>query len=1403
MSVQPSGYETRIVGLPAQMGPRVYEKAYVEQALQDQPPEAGLQESEKYVELAQPDDIPEDAIKTETGFMPAQYKACKRISSQCRKQKAIFLLHAVGSGKTITSLCMAFNMHPSIETTVITINGLQTAFLEEYTKLDSSGIYTRADLDKKFSEMRCIFYDEFATQLFALSLMSEEARLREIKKYFKNRFLILDEAHKLLPILAKDSTGATERMLKLVLSSAAKVVLMTATPLQRDWSDFGKLMKLLGQINSPGSYGKIRVWDESTFKKTFWFPDDISPSWRNVDNVYTLLFIKLVDWSDLVFNLKLGLNAKIGTAEMVVKGLGKASLPSFSILNAGIGIALGYASGLISTLVKANYLKLTQSILTLPGSALTYYLKLSPAEQTRGTLLSLVAVAALGGSYVLGIGPILTVGVPLLTAVGTKALLFAGSALYARICLTSIKQAIDLFSPDAEPFDIEHLCYLFNPLISFNDYKAIEMTHATTVKLVIDKLLPKETGPYISPPLPHILISNKIRTLKDKATLAEDILVAEQEPVAAEPPEEETVIEESLSALLDLQIAADNTRAAAERLTLKSPNQVEKATSIYKIYKTRLESIEKTLSRFPVLHVTNIDVKMDWVQITKQYFNLSKGFAPLSSDLYVVGRISTDYNTDTFSYLDSSFIGLDNTQNVMSALRSIGNYSLDCREYLPVQYETWKLKTQTPGSAEKDALFKNTYAALKMSPSLMSQFHGKETYEKDIGPALEAKNGSRNTMSELIDSHHKRNTAELLAELSKTLGPVAAAAVNESAQPKNIVFSCAKFDKALEIITEARKQFIYLPVVYSNFQDQGLKRFSAFLSSHNLPHYVLQASQLAENPDFIQDIQKPYLRWVSGPSSFHSEIEYLRSKPESALLNNHAIYQQPCCVLLDPTLQEGLSLIPNEVMICLEPMTGYGNQEQVYGRIVRTYSDENKLINIRNYEIYNGFFLKERSEIVATQSTVAYNGRKVADTTGTLKSDLKLQYTNFKKIERQIRDQYAIERDGLVDYLLTTGSYQSDLFKANSTYISALTEPLDLNYRPQKFCFQLVSKMYEGPKQDDIIKLDLQSAFRTYLNKKGLHNVPMFKSALEKLPKEVNTFVYKINDALDLVKDREPQVKHTWYEFARTVITPHFSYAIDWNKFLPYSMVYSTLCEVYMDIQVENPQKWSSLASTGVVNTGGHPTADQYWSFKNYMQEQEFYKLRTELSKIEENDPRKYLTSRDIEKLGRKDHFASDRYQCEDSDQFYPPAAHTVGRHCRTQGRRTARSNSCARAGPALVGGSRRKTYKGGSTQVLTKVQPPPPHLVLRLKSQSNSDKLEEFFATAYSGSTRCDTICDVRESNNAYVTTLLTQFVGKDDEAATQLMQNLVRMDIENNNVIMEDLNSKTLLMGIRVITN
>lgn len=162
------------------------------------------------------------------------------------------------------------------------------------------------------------------------------------------------------------------------------------------------------------------------------------------------------------------------------------------------------------------------------------------------------------------------------------------------------------------------------------------------------------------------------------------------------------------------------------------------------------------------------------------------------------------------------------------------------------------------------------------------------------------------------------------------------------------VFGCDKFDKVVQLLRGIRdnakglfgayavqsgpggyKKFTnpkpvktpearYLPIVYSNYDRNGLQIFSAYLESIGEKHFVYLSTDSNDRRNFLED-QCIIRRWNTGASD------------------------EPLCVLLHPSIRESLSFTHSPALICLEQISGFGYQEQVHARILRKYnSDQNE-----------------------------------------------------------------------------------------------------------------------------------------------------------------------------------------------------------------------------------------------------------------------------------------------------------------------------------------------------------------------------------------------------------------------------------------------------------------------------
>jgi hypothetical protein len=162
------------------------------------------------------------------------------------------------------------------------------------------------------------------------------------------------------------------------------------------------------------------------------------------------------------------------------------------------------------------------------------------------------------------------------------------------------------------------------------------------------------------------------------------------------------------------------------------------------------------------------------------------------------------------------------------------------------------------------------------------------------------------------------------------------------------VFGCDKFDKVVQLLRGIRnnagglfgsyavqsgpggyKKFTkpkpvktpearYLPIVYSNYDKNGLQLFSAYLDSIGEKHFVYLSTDSNIRRNYLEE-ECIVRRWNTGAS------------------------EEPLCVLLHPSIRESLSFTHSPALICLEQIAGFGYQEQVHARILRKYnSDQNE-----------------------------------------------------------------------------------------------------------------------------------------------------------------------------------------------------------------------------------------------------------------------------------------------------------------------------------------------------------------------------------------------------------------------------------------------------------------------------
>lgn len=155
------------------------------------------------------------------------------------------------------------------------------------------------------------------------------------------------------------------------------------------------------------------------------------------------------------------------------------------------------------------------------------------------------------------------------------------------------------------------------------------------------------------------------------------------------------------------------------------------------------------------------------------------------------------------------------------------------------------------------------------------------------------------------------------------------------------VFACPKFDWVVERLKQLKQSrtlapcwkvapsgeflrsasgekildegHVFLPVVYSTYEDAGFCAFSAYLAARGHKHVVYLGGE--------RDAKRKARIDAAAMAT-----PYLRTDPLG-----------PLCVLIHPSIKEGVSFTQSPALIVMEPIRGFGVQEQVYGRVLRRY----------------------------------------------------------------------------------------------------------------------------------------------------------------------------------------------------------------------------------------------------------------------------------------------------------------------------------------------------------------------------------------------------------------------------------------------------------------------------------
>ena len=213
-----------------------------------------------------------------------------------------------------------------------------------------------------------------------------------------------------------------------------------------------------------------------------------------------------------------------------------------------------------------------------------------------------------------------------------------------------------------------------------------------------------------------------------------------------------------------------------------------------------------------------------------------------------------------------------------------------------------------------------------------------------------------------------------------------------------------------DAVTREKKR--YLPLVYSYTEDYGISVFGCYLLSNNMSYILVHKSQKPIKIKHIQDPQDAssfifVYADNNKPLQFNNLLsQYDKTKikgkidadPENFTLLEYNKYigftvtyvinqiGTPYCVLLDPTMTEGLNAKYNPAIFVLEPCNSYGDHEQVYGRVLRKYDSgsDKDLWPLWNVNKNNGYHEK----FIYQYKVVPFNIKEKGD-------DAYKEYTKF------------------------------------------------------------------------------------------------------------------------------------------------------------------------------------------------------------------------------------------------------------------------------------------------------------------------------------------------------------------------------------------------------------------------
>jgi superfamily II DNA or RNA helicase len=811
-----------------------------------------------------------------------QADACSRFVARCRDQPGALILHSVGSGKTRTGICLAMGFPRKHRIIIITPPGLEVAWKQEFQKLcmdvENSPSTCEGTTEKARKLMKNddsndrILYINFNTLEHYLRL--NDPRIND----FNESIVVVDEAHYFLNFYYDNVLG---KKLSEVLNTTHRLYLMTGTPFQKNWGDFGRLINLAARTWPP----VLPVSEEQIRNK---YPIIESAGTRMISYGFAISN-QIVKISEAF----LGIAQYVGLPQKILQGLS--------------WVLKTPPAWLLSLSPLANEAVKKRDVVT------------SPVSSTAGVLKIISSgYEALFG----GLAKSIPINVDALLNDTSSYMTFYNYTVTDRM----LEYAMTLIEP---PTDSKYWDNVILQFYKFNNYQIYGNSYVNTshvVKTLAERCIGtvcktnynRRLNALINPrrdleiklfqigcatldiklPDSHYMpeikeligakgdvsIYNRFKQLKialnDVLTKLKALDDAENRKTGEQPPFMYRDVIKNTYTMLNIILLGG-----------KEPKRIDKPTLL------------TDLLSFPRKNVIARYIPFTEWQQNIYYGNAISPEFTYQHELYLVGRL-TDDDLQRYDGGNAEFQGEMITLKFMEHMRICGNLSPD-KLYIKTR--------EVPSETQDNDIYKRCFEAIWREPNEMDIIMSKDGYthfNRQINKILKHN-------SDITTSSSGEYDLKGFLNMSK------------GTRAPNGAMGCLKFEYALKLILESRATHNYIPVVFSNFIKNGFESFSAYLTSFGLKHIVLHA----DDSPAVSQKKIEAANNISYPKiSTTTDISKLSIDDLRAL-------DTPVCIILHPTLKEGLSFTNNEIMILLEPVMGAGNQDQVYGRVLRRFGE--------------------------------------------------------------------------------------------------------------------------------------------------------------------------------------------------------------------------------------------------------------------------------------------------------------------------------------------------------------------------------------------------------------------------------------------------------------------------------